>query len=262
MLVSVEWLRENLKDVKTIEVKYELDGLPHIPTARLLHWKSILHPLKRDFAPREIISEVLSKLGISNDDTIILYSDLGNRYAFYAYWLLKAYGHEDVRILDGGIYKWLKEGFELEDEVKEFEKSVYVAKDPDWSNRIYVWELLSKLGKVKIIDTRSEEEYFGKITSPPEHPCENTQVSGHIPTAINIPWIKMFNEDYTLRKSEELKEIFQFGEEEEIVVYCRTGARASVVWYVLRELLGFKKVRLYDGSWSEYGNMVGVPIEK
>ncbi|MFP3202891.1 MAG: rhodanese-like domain-containing protein [Sulfolobus sp.] len=125
MLVSVEWLRENLKDVKTIEVKYELDGLPHIPTARLLHWKSILHPLKRDFAPREIISEVLSKLGISNDDTIILYSDLGNRYAFYAYWLLKAYGHEDVRILDGGIYKWLKEGLNLKMRLRNL-KRVYM----------------------------------------------------------------------------------------------------------------------------------------
>ncbi|QGA69359.1 sulfurtransferase [Sulfolobus sp. E11-6] len=266
MLVSVEWLYNNLKDVKVVEVGYNpqinyYEG--HIPGAVLINWKDFLSDSSREFASPEKLSKVLGNAGISNDDLIVLYSDMNNRYAFYAYWILKAYGHRNLAILNGGIYKWMKENYPIENDAVMVKRSEYKAKKPDWSARILVWELLSKLKEFVLIDSRSKEEYEGLTTAPPEHKCEQTQMSGHIPGAKNVPWTVLLNEDETMKSREELERIFSWlNKEDKIVVYCRTGARASVVWYALKEVLGFKLVRLYDGSWVEYGNMVGVPVEK
>ncbi|QIW24701.1 sulfurtransferase [Sulfolobus sp. S-194] len=267
MLVSVKWLYENLNEVKILEIDFDPDinyYEGHIPNALLLPWKSLLHDKIRDFTPPEKFSKVLGNLGISENDFVVLYSDMGNRYAFYTYWLMKAYGHENVAILNGGIYKWLKEGYPVENKATlPSEKSNYIVKRVDWSSRIFLWELLSKLNSVELIDARNREEYEGLTSAPPEHKCEQTQVSGHIPNAKNIPWTLLFNEDGTLKEREELEKIFSsIDKDKEIVVYCRTGARASAVWYVLKEVLSYKNVRLYDGSWVEYGNLVGVPIER
>lgn len=265
MLVSVKWLYENLKDVKLVEVNYnpEINYFEaHIPNAFLLRWKDLLHDRIRDFAPPEKINRVLGHLGINKDDFIILYGDEGNRYAFYAYWVLKAYGHENLGILNGGIYKWIREEYPITSEIPTTSKCEYAVRDVDWSSRIRINELLAKLSQIELIDTRSREEYEGLITAPPERKCEQTQVSGHIPGAKNIPWNTLLNEDMTLKDTEALKSIFSNADKnKEIVVYCRTGARSSVVWYALKEILGYRNVRLYDGSWVEYGNLVGVPVE-
>jgi len=265
MLVTSRWLYDNLNDVKVIEVNYtpEINYFEsHIPSALLLEWKDLLHDKIRDFAPPDKISKVLGRLGISKDDTIVLYSDEGNRYAFYAYWVLKAYGHENVNVLDGGIYKWTKDQYPLTSEVPDPQRLDYVISKVDWSSRIFIFELLSKLNQIELIDARSREEYEGIITAPPERKCEQTQVSGHIPGARNIPWNTLFNEDITLKSKDELQKIFHNVDgSKEVVTYCRTGARSSVVWFALKEVLGYKNVKLYDGSWVEYGNLVGVPVE-
>ncbi|QXJ29595.1 sulfurtransferase [Saccharolobus shibatae] len=266
MLVSIEWLYNNLKDVKVVEIDYNpqisyYEG--HIPGAVLINWRDFLSDNSRDFASPEKLSKVLGNAGINNDDLIVLYSDMNNRYAFYAYWILKAYGHSNLAILNGGIYKWLRENYPIDNDAVVVRRSEYKASKPDWSSRILVWELLSRLKEIVLIDSRSKEEYDGLTTAPPEHKCEQTQMSGHIPGAKNVPWTTLLNEDETMKPRDELGRIFSWlNREDRIVVYCRTGARASVVWYALKEVLGFRLVRLYDGSWVEYGNMVGVPVEK
>ncbi|WP_338601826.1 sulfurtransferase [Sulfolobus tengchongensis] len=265
MLIDAEWLYKNLKDVKIVEVDFNpkisyYEG--HIPSAVLINWRDFLNDSSRDFASPEKLSKILGNAGISEEDFVVLYSDMNNRYAFYAYWVLKAYGHSNLGILNGGIYKWLKDGYPIESDNVMVKKREYKAKKPDWSSRILVWELLSKLRQVTLIDARSREEYEGLVTAPPEHKCEQTQMSGHIPGAINIPWTSLLNDDETVKSKDELEKVFSaIDKSKEIVVYCRTGARASVVWYVLKEILSYKNVRLYDGSWVEYGNMVGVPVE-
>ncbi|QPG51190.1 sulfurtransferase [Saccharolobus solfataricus] len=266
MLVSAEWLYNNLKDVKIVEVDYNPQinyNEGHIPGAVLINWRDLLSDFSRDFADPEKLSKVLGRVGISNNDFIVLYSDMNNRYAFYTYWILKAYGHSYLAILNGGIYKWLRENYPIENKVVSVKRSEYRAGKPNWSSRILVWELLSRLKEFVLIDSRSKEEYDGLTTAPPEHKCEQTQMSGHIPGAKNVPWTTLLNEDETMKSKDELERIFSWiSKEDKIVVYCRTGARASVVWYALNEVLGFKVVKLYDGSWVEYGNMVGVPVEK
>ncbi|AWR99075.1 sulfurtransferase [Metallosphaera hakonensis] len=263
-LISVDDLLRDGKEFKVIEVSYNQSSYLdwHIPGAIMLPWRYLRHPVIRDFAPKEILEKNLGSLGISADDFLVLYSDFGNRYAFYAFWVLRAFGHKNLAVLNGGKAVWEAKDLPRESEVRRSSPVNYEAKDPDWSDRVTVWELLLKIRsgeKFQLLDVRYWEEYSGETGTSPEHPNEESQTLGHIPGAVNIPWNKFFDP-----VTEELipPDKLQISiPKEDTVVYCRTGARASVVWYYLKFLMGFPKVRLYDGSWSEWGNMVGVPVE-
>ena len=268
-LISAETLLENLRDYTIVEIAYDPSSYKewHLPRAVLLHWWNFRHPVVRDFADRETLGRNLGKVGISREDRLVLYSDFGNRYAYYALWLLLSYGHKEVYVLDGGKVAWEVKGLPMETESFRLPESRYDPDPPDWSNRITVWEILTRLrtGDLpQLIDARYREEFEGKLSTPPEHPHEEAQTRGHIPGAINVPWNSFLDDDTEeLRPPEEiLSHLKEKGiRNEETVVYCRTGARASLVWYYLKYVLGFKRVRLYDGSWSEWGNMVGMPVE-
>ncbi len=266
MLLTPEELLERRKEFKVVEVTYGHYGQEsylewHVPGAVQVNWSSLLHPLMRDFGPRERIEKALGSAGVSNDDPLVLYSDLGNRYAFYAFWVLRAFGHREMYVLNGGKSAWNLRGYPKETEARRPEPTRYEARDPDWRDRIYVWELLSRLRSFYLIDVRYREEFEGKVSAPPEHLNEQAQTSGHIPGAVNIPWNTFFDEvTEELLPPEKVK--LEVPRDREVVVYCRTGARASLVWFYLKFLLRVERVRLYDGSWSEWGNMVGMPVER
>ncbi|QKR01058.1 sulfurtransferase [Metallosphaera tengchongensis] len=268
MLISPDRLLANLKDYKIVEITYGSFGLDsylewHVPGAVPLSWSSFLHPLKRDFGPKERLEAKLGDAGITENDAVVLYSDLNNRYAFYAFWVMRAFGHKEVYVLNGGKSSWEFRELPKEKDKREPIPRKYEANEPNWKDRIFVWEILSKLGsdQFQLIDVRYREEFEGKVSTPPEHPNEEAQNSGHIPGAINIPWNNFFDKlTEELVPPDSLK--LDLHSDKEVVVYCRTGARASLVWFYLKFLLNVEKVRLYDGSWSEWGNMVGVPIER
>ncbi|ABP94533.1 MULTISPECIES: sulfurtransferase [Metallosphaera] len=264
-LISAPKLLEDLHDYKVVEVTFYDDSYVewHIPNAIRLPWRYLRHPVKRDFATREILEKRLGELGISHEDPLVLYSDFNNRYAFYAFWILRAFGHREMSVLDGGKVAWEIKEFPRETEVRSRPACKYEALEPDWSQRIMVWELLPKINrgeKFQLLDVRYREEYVGEASTPPEHPNEESQVTGHIPGAVNVPWNKFFDPITEELLPPDKLEISV--SRDDTVVYCRTGARASLVWFYLKYLLNIPRVRLYDGSWSEWGNMVGVPVER
>ncbi|MEB3780544.1 MAG: sulfurtransferase [Desulfurococcales archaeon] len=272
-LVEPEWLKERLgsKDIKVIEVDYDPQtayNIGHIPGALLIDWKRDLNKYpERDIVGPEEFESLMSRLGISNDDTVILYGDYNNWFAAFAYWIFKMYGHDNVKLLNGGRIKWIELGYPLVKEVPEnISPSKYKVLKVDLTLRAFFLDVLKRLRDpgVVLVDVRSPDEFTGKITAPPEYPNEAAQRGGHIPGAVNIPWAQAVNKDGTFKSIEELKRLYEskgVTPDKEVIVYCRIGERAAHTFFVLKELLGYPKVRVYDGSWSEWGNMVGAPIE-
>ncbi|HQV19044.1 MAG: sulfurtransferase [Gordonia sp.] len=269
VLVSAEWAEQNLTADKTVFVEVDEDTSAydggHIPGAIKLDWKKDLQDqVRRDFVNREQFSALLSERGIANDDTVVLYGGNNNWFAAYAYWYFKLYGHQDVKLLDGGRKKWELDGRPLSADAVTRAATEYKAADPDNSIRAFRDETIEAIGVKNLVDVRSPDEFSGKILAPAHLPQEQSQRPGHIPGAINVPWSKAANEDGTFKSDDDLAELYKeagLDGEKETIAYCRIGERSSHTWFVLQELLGHKNVKNYDGSWTEYGSLVGVPVE-
>lgn len=268
VLVTTEWALSHLDDAKVVFIEVDEDTsiyeTNHIRNAIRLDWKNDLQDkVRRDFVNAEQFAQLLSDRGIKNDDTVVLYGGNNNWFAAYAYWYFKLYGHQDVRLLDGGRKKWELDGLELVAEVPFRDATKYVAKAQDLSLRAFRDEVVSAIGAKNLVDVRSPDEYAGRLKAPAHLPQEGGQIAGHVPTAINIPWSKAANEDGTFKSADELKKLYAdagFDFNKETIAYCRIGERSAHSWFVLHELLGLSKVKNYDGSWTEYGSLVGVPV--
>ena len=271
-LVDTDWVEQNLNNdsVVLVEVDEDITAYEkgHIPNATVVDWENELHDLpRREFISSEQLAKLLGEKGISNDDTIVLYSGNNNWFAAYAYWLFKYRGVDNVKLLNGGRKKWeLESRLLTQDEPNRSATTFQIgAEQPEL--RIFREEVIerAKSGSEAWVDVRSPEEFRGELLAPPHLPQEQAQVPGHIPGSANITWSKTVNEDGTFKTADELRELYAaegITQEKEIVTYCRIGERSSHSWFVLRELLGFERVKNYDGSWTEYGSLVGVPIEK
>ena len=270
VLVSAAWAEEHLGQPGVVFVEVDEDvsayDKGHLAGAVKLDWKAELQdPVVRDFVGKEQFEELLSSKGISSDDTIVLYGGNNNWFAAYAYWYFKLYGHGDVRLLDGGRKKWELDSRPLTEEVTERPRTQYRAADQDTSIRAFRDEVLASIGQKNLIDVRSPDEFSGRLLAPAHLPQEQSQRGGHIPTALNVPWAKAANEDGTFKSDDELRELYAgagLDESKQTIAYCRIGERSSHTWFALHELLGQRDVKNYDGSWTEYGSLVGVPIEK
>lgn len=273
VLVSTEWVAQHLDDPRVRIVEADEDVLlyevGHIPGAVKLDWHTDLQdPVERDFVQPEGFARLMSERGIGNDTTVVLYGDKNNWYATYTFWLFKIYGHPDVRVMDGGRTKWGLEGREWTREVSPYGPAEYTPPLPDESIRAFRDQTARQMEQGKpLIDVRSPAEYTGELIHMLDYPQEGAQRGGHIPGAKNIPWGMAANpDDGTFKAADELREIYQrkngISPEEEIISYCRIGERSSHTWFVLTYLLGYPRVRNYDGSWTEWGNLVGAPIEK
>ena len=270
VLVDADWVEAHLDDPKVVLVEVDEDTAAyeknHIRGAVRIDWKQDLQdPVKRDFVSKEQFEALLSDRGISNDDTVVLYGGNNNWFASYAYWYFKLYGHDNVKLLDGGRKKWELDSRELVDEVPQRDKTKYQAKKPNTDIRAFRDEVVEAIGKKNLVDVRSPDEFSGKLLAPAHLPQEQSQRAGHVPTAKNIPWSKAANDDGTFRSDDELSELYQgegvdFGKD--TIAYCRIGERSAHTWFVLHEILDQPNVKNYDGSWTEYGSLVGVPIEK
>ena len=272
VLVTTEWLAEHVGDENVVVA--EVDENPdlyeegHIPGAVKLHWREDLQDsLKRDIVTQDEFERLLGERGIGNDTTVVLYGDKNNWFAAYAYWYLKIYGHRDVRILDGGRQKWIDEGRELTADAPFVTPATYTAQARDESIRVRRDEVLEGLGREgrALVDVRSPQEFAGELLAPPGYEQEGASRGGHIPTAQSVPWAQAVRDDGTFKSADELRELYGgkgVTPEKEVVAYCRIGERSAHTWFVLRELLGYENVRNYDGSWTEWGNLVDVPIEK
>ncbi|MBX6748107.1 MAG: sulfurtransferase [Micromonosporaceae bacterium] len=267
-LVSADWAEKNLGAAGIVFVEVDEDTTAydagHIPGAVKLDWKKDLQdPVRRDFVNKQQFEALLSARGISNDDLVILYGGNNNWFAAYAYWYFKLYGHEKVRLLDGGRKKWELDNRPLTTEVPTRPATTYVAAEPDLSIRAFRDEVVAAIGTKNLVDVRSPDEYAGRLLAPAHLPQEVAQRPGHIPTAINVPWSKAANEDGTFKSDEELRALYEaagLDGSKPTIAYCRIGERSSHTWFVLRELLGHQDVKNYDGSWTEYGSLVGVPV--
>ena len=269
VLVSTEWAEQNLSTDRVVFAEVDEDTTAydggHIAGAIKLDWRKELQDhVRRDFVDKAGFEKLLSAKGISNDDTVILYGGNNNWFAAYAYWYFKLYGHSDVRLLDGGRKKWELDGRELTKEEPKRETTAYKAQDPDTSIRAFRDEVVDAISNKNLVDVRSPDEFAGKLLAPAHLPQESAQRAGHIPSAVNVPWSKAANEDGTFKSDEELKQVYGeagLDDSKDTIAYCRIGERSSHTWFVLRELLGHSNVKNYDGSWTEYGSLVGVPIE-
>ncbi len=269
-LVDVAWAEANIgkPGIVFVEVDEDVSAYDkgHIAGAVRLDWQTELQDqVKRDFVDKAAFEALLSAKGISNDDTVVLYGGNNNWFAAYAYWYFKLYGHGDVKLLDGGRKKWELDSRALTDEVTTRASTTYTAKDQDLSIRAFRDEVIAAIGVKNLVDVRSPDEFSGKLLAPAHLPQEQSQRAGHITSAVNIPWSKAANDDGTFRSDDELRALYadagvDFGRE--TIAYCRIGERSSHTWFVLQELLGQQGVKNYDGSWTEYGSLVGVPIEK
>jgi thiosulfate/3-mercaptopyruvate sulfurtransferase len=272
VLVDTEWVAQHLNDPKVRIVEADEDPLlyevGHIPNAAKLDWHTdVQDPVRRDFVNRAAFEALMKRYGISNDTTVVFYGDKNNWYAAYSYWLFKLYGHQDARIMNGGRQKWEAEGRQYTKDVPQFQPADYHAKEPNLSIRAFrrqVEEILDR-GGVALVDVRSNDEYTGKLIHMVNYPQEGAQRGGHIPGAQNIPWATAANPDGTFKSSDELKQIYGgkgITPDKDVIAYCRIGERSAHTWFVLTQLLGYPSVRNYDGSWTEWGNLVNAPIEK
>ncbi len=269
VLVDAEWVESHLDDPSVVLVEVDEDTSAyekgHIRGAVRLDWKTDLQdPVKRDFVDQQAFEALLSERGISNDQTVILYGGNNNWFASYAYWYFKLYGHNAVKLLDGGRKKWELESREQVQDVPERATTSYTAKPQDLSIRAFRSDVLDAIGSLNLVDVRSPDEYTGRLLAPAHLPQEQSQRPGHVPTAKNIPWSKAANDDGTFRSDDELKDLYEGAGvdlSKDTIAYCRIGERSAHTWFVLHELLGQPNVKNYDGSWTEYGSLVGVPIE-
>ena len=267
-LVSAEWAEKNLGAPGVVFVEVDEDtsayDTGHIAGAVKLDWRTDLQDqVRRDFVNKAQFEALLSDRGIANDDTVILYGGNNNWFAAYAYWYFKLYGHRDVKLLDGGRKKWELDARPLVTDVVERPKTQYVAQEPDTSIRAFRDEVVAAIGTKNLVDVRSPDEFAGRLLAPAHLPQEQAQRAGHIPTAISVPWSKAANEDGTFKSDDELRKIYAdagLDDGKETIAYCRIGERSSHSWFVLQELLGHRNVKNYDGSWTEYGSLVGVPV--
>jgi thiosulfate/3-mercaptopyruvate sulfurtransferase len=270
VLVDADWAEAHIGDPNLVIVEVDEDTSAydkgHIPTAIKLDWKKDLQdPVRRDFVDKTGFEALLSDRGISDDDTVLLYGGNNNWFAAYAYWYFRLYGHDKVLLLDGGRKKWELDSRELSTDVPRRPRTSYTAKEQDSSLRALRDEVIDSIGKRNLVDVRSPDEFTGRLLAPAHLPQEQAQRAGHIPTARNVPWSKAANEDGTFRSDDELRQLYQgdagldFGKD--TIAYCRIGERSAHTWFVLHELLGLPNVKNYDGSWTEYGSLVGVPIE-
>ena len=271
VLVTTEWVAEHLNDasIRIVEVDVDTKAYSegHVPNAAGWAWDTQLcDTLRRDIIPKAKFEKLLGDSGIGNTITIILYGDNNNWFAAWAFWQLKVYGHKDVRLMDGGRKKWIAEGRELSTDTPKATPTTYKANEPDYSIRAFLPEVLKASSEqtAQLVDVRSPQEYSGEILAPPGLP-ETCQRGGHIPGAKSIPWAKACKEDGTFKSVEELRTLYgQAGitGEKPVIAYCRIGERSSHTWFVLKYLLGHQQVKNYDGSWTEWGNLVAAPIEK
>lgn len=270
VLVDVDWAEAHLDDPKIafVEVDEDVSAYDggHLKGAVRLDWtKELQQPAVRDVIDKDDFGTLLSAKGISNDHTVVLYGGNNNWFAAYAYWYFKLYGHADVKLLDGGRKKWELDGRELVKDAPDRPATSYRANEPNLAIRAFRDEVVASIGSKNLVDVRSPDEFSGKIKAPAHLPQEQSQKAGHVPTAINIPWSKAAADDGTFRKDDELTKLYGqegFDDGKPTIAYCRIGERSSHTWFVLHELLGKTDVKNYDGSWVEYGSLIGVPIEK
>jgi thiosulfate/3-mercaptopyruvate sulfurtransferase len=261
-------VEDHLDDPKVVLVEVDEDTAAydkgHIAGAIKLDWTTDLQDqVRRDFVNKSQFEALLSSRGIGNDDTVVLYGGNNNWFAAYAYWYFKLYGHSDLKLLDGGRKKWELESRELTDEVPQRAQTSYTAQEQDRSIRAFRDEVGESIGKQNLVDVRSPDEYAGRLLAPAHLPQEQAQRAGHIPTAANVPWSKAANDDGTFRSDDELKQLYSDAGvdwNKDTIAYCRIGERSSHTWFVLKELLGQENVKNYDGSWTEWGSLVGVPV--
>ena len=272
VLVDADWVDAHLGDPKVVLVEVDEDvsayDKGHIQGAVRVDWKQDLQdPIRRDFVNKEQFEALLSNRGIANDDTVVLYGGNNNWFAAYAYWYFKIYGHGDVKLLDGGRKKWELDSRPVTDEVPSREHSHYSAQEARTDIRAFRDEVIAAIGVQNLVDVRSPDEFSGKILAPAHLPQEQSQVGGHVPGAKNIPWSKAANDDGTFRSDDELKVLYgdagvDVSGGKDTIAYCRIGERSAHTWFVLHEILDLPNVKNYDGSWTEYGSLVGVPVEK
>jgi thiosulfate/3-mercaptopyruvate sulfurtransferase len=272
VLVTTDWLAEHLGDeglvVAEVDESPELYDEGHIPGAVKLHWRDDLQdPVERDIVSREVFEQLLGERGIGNDTIVVLYGDKNNWFAAYAYWYLKIYGHNDIRILDGGRQKWIEDGRETTTDLPSPAAAQYSASERDESIRAFRDDVHGWIGEGDraLVDVRSPGEYAGDLIAPPGYEQEGAQRGGHIPSAASIPWASAVADDGTFKSADELRDLYGgkgVTPDKQVTAYCRIGERSAHTWFVLRELLGYEDVRNYDGSWTEWGNLVDVPIEK
>jgi thiosulfate/3-mercaptopyruvate sulfurtransferase len=269
VLVDADWVQAHLDDPGIVLVEVDEDTSAydkgHIRGAVRIDWKTDLQdPVRRDFVDQTGFENLLSAKGIANDDLVVLYGGNNNWFAAYAYWYFRLYGHQNVKLLDGGRKKWELDSRDLVEDVPSRPKTNYTAKAQDHSIRAFRDEVVDAISSKNLVDVRSPDEFSGKLLAPAHLPQEQAQRGGHIPTARNIPWSKAANDDGTFRSDEELRELYEGAGvdlSQATIAYCRIGERSSHTWFALHELLGLADVKNYDGSWTEYGSLIGVPIE-
>ena len=271
-LADTAWVEDHLNDPSVRIVESDEDVLlyetGHIPGAVKVDWFTTLQdPVRRDFLSKEAFEGLCSNLGIDNDTTVVFYGDKSNWFACYALWLFQYYGHEQVKIMDGGRLKWGNEGRPFTKEVPQYRKTEYHAEGPDDGIRAFRDDVFRQISAERpLVDVRSPREYSGELLHMPSYPQEGAMRGGHIPGAVNIPWSQATHEsDSTFKSPEELRSLYEgkgITSDKDIIAYCRIGERSSHTWFVLKYLLGYPNVRNYDGSWTEWGNLVEAPIEK
>ena len=274
VLTDTETVAKNLSNnsIKIVEVDYDPENAyrqGHIQGASLIWWKrDVNDPITRDIVNKAQFEELMSRNGITSDSEVILYGDFNNWFAAFVFWIFKYYGHEKVKIMNGGRKKWELEKRTYTKDEPQFQKTKYISQPPNEGVRAYLFDVKRAVDRkdTVLVDVRSPKEFSGEITAPPEYPMEHAQRGGHIPGASNIPWASAVNDaDGTFKAVDELRKIYEskgVTPERDVICYCRIGERSSHTWFVLKYLLGYPQVRNYDGSWTEWGNMIGNPIEK
>ena len=273
VLVSTQWVNDHLNDpkVRVVEIDYNPTTsyiIGHIPGAVLFDWKQeLIDSNKREVISKEVLEDLLQRAGVNNDTILVVYGDFKNWFATFAFWIFKYYGFKDIRLMNGSRKKWFDEDRPISLDIPSYSRGNYKASEPDKSIRAFMSYIQQAIGSPDkiLVDVRSNDEYNGTALAPSEYFNEYGQIGGHIPGAINVPWNLMVNEDGTFKSAEELRNLYEsLGviSEKEVITYCGIGERASYTWFVLKYLLGYPNVKSYDGSWLEWGNTIGNPIEK